>query len=80
MEEGQSTFLENLMSTYQHKMKEARNAYFSEVIINCGPNLKIIFKTVKSLINPCLLSPLDPALKKVDTFSIILPKQLRTYA
>lgn len=68
MEEGQSTLLKNLMFTYQHKMKEARNSYFSEVFKNCGPNPKIIFKTVKIFNKSLPTQPIEPCPEKSGQF------------
>lgn len=38
--------LKDLMFTYQYKIKEARNIYFSALIAKQGHNPRILFKTI----------------------------------
>lgn len=59
--------LKELMFTYQHTIKEARNSYFSD-LTNHGHSPRIPFKVVKSVTGPPPSQPVEPSNDNCEQF------------
>lgn len=57
-----------LMFTYQCTIKEARNTYFSELVVKRGHNPRILFKTINSVIGPLLSQSVESSPERCEGF------------
>jgi len=56
------------MASYQHAVKVARNAYFTNLIASHDHNLRVLFKTIYSVTRPAPSQSPDPSPEKCEEF------------